>query len=143
MIQRGGGSGVLTVNDSVVEGGLAGTTVDSGSTIDGGGNTADDPGFAVRATGTWTVDGDYDSMTGQTLLTDTSATWNAGEMIGLLLNPNTNQRLQFYVVTNSATTATVWGDASLPGTNAAAYRFCDFHLKSPSIVPRASLFRFL
>ncbi len=125
-----GGAGVLTIGYSDVQGGIAATTADGGSTTDAGGNTNVNPLLASGVSGNWTGDGSYSAAAGQTTLTDSSAGLTPGALANKCLNPDTSQYLHYYVVTNSATTVTVWGDASSMGTNTAAYQVQDVHLKS-------------
>ncbi len=80
--------------------------------------------------GAWTADAVFDSGTYQTTLTDTSTNWPVNVLVDLFVNPKTDQYLQFYVVSNSANSITVWGDASALGTNTAPYAIWDYHLQS-------------
>jgi hypothetical protein len=103
-----------------------------GSATDGGGNLDTDPLFGVAVTGAWSAAGVYDPDNGRTLLADSSATWTPGALVGAFVNPKTNstERFQYLVITNTATSITVWGDASTLATSGAKYRINDFHEKS-------------
>ena len=79
---------------------------------------------------TWTHDAVYDSETFQSTLTDITAAvyWEPGQMTGKFLNPDTTQPLQFYIVDNTDTTITVWGDVSEIAQARDYYEIYDYHL---------------
>ncbi|MBU0641250.1 MAG: hypothetical protein KKB50_20520 [Planctomycetes bacterium] len=119
-----------------IEGGLP--TIDfscvqgwSGS-LGGTGNIGDDPLFAAAQGGMWTADATYDPTTYQTTFVDTIANWVDNEFTGLFLNPDTTQTLQSLVVSNTATTLTVWGDFAELGLAGNAYQINDYHLTALS-----------
>jgi hypothetical protein len=80
----------------------------------GEGNTSGNPQFkgSPFVTGSWSGDATFDAGTCQTTFQDTSASWQADSLVGLTINPDTGQTLQFFIVSNTATTIKVWGDAS-------------------------------
>lgn len=121
-----------TVSYCDINGGWNGSNVynDGGIMVNGGGNTATNPLFARGDTGIWETVSAYDPDTGQMTLTDTDATWTAGALVKCTVNPATNQWRQFIIVTNSATTVTIWGDATAFATNGAAYRIFNPRLQS-------------
>lgn len=108
-----------------------GTLYTNGATIvDGGGNLNTDPLFAAGTSGAWSADATYDADASQSTLTHSGAGWTVNEWADTFVNPQTDQHLQFYVVSNSTSTLTVWGDASALATNGAGYRIHDYHLQS-------------
>ena len=122
-------SGGQTISYTAIEGGVSGIV--SANMVDGGGNTTNNPQFAgVTAAGTWSSAGSYGPGAGQTVLTDTGSTWTEGALTGMTVNPDTGQYLHFLVSTNSATTITVWGNASSLAQGGTAYEIHDVHLKS-------------
>ncbi|HPA20083.1 MAG TPA: right-handed parallel beta-helix repeat-containing protein [Verrucomicrobiae bacterium] len=74
----------------------------------------------------------YDRDAWKSVLIDSSAMLVPGALCGLTINPNTNQWLQFCIVTNTATTITVWGDMSGVATAGCAYAVFDWHLARES-----------
>jgi hypothetical protein len=82
----------------------------------GGGenNISQNPLFTGQpmSTGNWTGDGTFDPVTCQTTLVKSNASWQADALIGLAINPDVAQPLQFIIASNSATTIKLWGDAS-------------------------------
>ena len=93
-------------------------------------NIALDPRFAKGPAGTWTAVGAYDPATGKTVLTDSTANWKPGEFAGVCLNPDNSQQLQTYIVTNTATTMTVYGDVGAFTAAGDEYQVWDYHLMS-------------
>ncbi len=112
-----------------IEGGLPGAKV-VGEVTNLGGNIDADPLFAPAVTGTWSANAVWDATTGQTVLTHDGAGWAPGRVIKLFLNPATTQVQQFVIATNSATTITIWGDASSIAALGDAYAIHDYHLRS-------------
>ncbi len=98
----------------------------------GTGNIADDPLFIGGDGGTWTGDGSFDGTTYQTTLTDAAAAWAVGELVGKLVNPDGAQPLQFVIAANTATTVTVWGDASSIAQSGDGYTVFDYHVQLTS-----------
>ena len=122
-----------TVSYTDIEGGTGAIyQVNSPTVAFGGGNINTNPAFGGGPTGTWTTGATYDAGAGQSLLIDAGAAWLTNELAGKSLNPQTNQTFQFYIISNAATSITVWGNAATLGTNGAAYRVHDYHLKSLS-----------
>jgi len=80
----------------------------------GEGNTSADPLFKGNPllTGSWTANATFDEGLCQTTLVNTSASWEPDTLVGLPINPDTDQTLQFLIVSNSETAIKVWGDAS-------------------------------
>lgn len=103
----------------------------NGATITyGAGNTNVNPLFAAGTNGAWTAAATYSSNASQSVLTHSGVGWTVNQWADCFVNPKTNQYRQFYVVSNDASTLTVWGDASALATNGAAYRIDDCHLQS-------------
>ena len=100
--------------------------------LGGVGNIGDDPLFVGGPSGVWTAEPIYDFNEGKTTAIDASASWQPNEWIGKLLNPNTSQYLQSYIVGNTATTITVLGDFSSLGVTGATYKINDYRLSSGS-----------
>jgi len=82
--------------------------------------------------GNWTADAIYNSATFQTTLTNSSAIWTPNEHAGRLLNPDTTHNKQFVIVSNTATTMTVWSDVTTITQNGDAYKIFDYHLQLAS-----------
>jgi len=98
--------GTLTIDYSDVQGGWTGSGSD---------NINQEPKFAIDNFGNdqyWTSAGSYNSSSFQTTLTDENANWVDHALTDMVINPDVAQTLQFVVVNNTATTITVWGDAS-------------------------------
>jgi len=118
------------------QGGLVYPAVsNAGALYDQGGNITGDPLFATNLySGTWKTDAVYSSNTMQTVLTDTGAAWPVNGLAGYVVNPHTgvrttgNNSRMFHIVTNNATSLTVWGNAAALGTNASSYAVNDYHL---------------
>ena len=97
-----------------------------------------DPGFDSGPSGTWTSAGAYDPNTLQVTFTDAGASWEVNELAGMLLNPDTSQPLQFYIVGNTENTITVWADWQTVDdgtswvTSGASYQVYDYRLASGS-----------
>jgi predicted outer membrane repeat protein len=128
------GNGTIQIVDSVLWGNSAGVTngeiheatPGSASVLysdvrggrSGAGNIDADPLFAGGPASTWTAGPAYDPAAGQTAFTDAANLWADSLLVGRLLNPNTNQTLQFVVASNRAGIVYVWGNATTnyPGT---------------------------
>ena len=99
-------------------------------------NISSDPSFAGYPfdAWTWTHDAVYDSETFQTILIDITAEpyWEPGELAGMFINPNDTQQLQFYIVDNTDTTVTVWGDVRDIAHSRDAYEIYDYRLQAGS-----------
>ena len=112
--------GNLVVGYSDVSGGWTGTS-----------NINSNPQFAAAPSGTWSAGAVFTVSTRKTVLTDISKSWTPGALVGQLVNPDTSQPRQYYIVTNSATALTVWGDASA-GLSGASYQVYDYRLAAGS-----------
>jgi len=82
--------------------------------------------------GIWTSDAIYNSATFQTTLTDSYATWTPDKHSGRLLNPDASQNRQFVIVSNTATTITVWGNVTTIAQIGDVYKIYDYHLQLAS-----------
>lgn len=74
----------------------------------------------------------YSSNTYQSVLSDSSTAFVPGALAGLTINPNTNQYLHFYIVTNTTSTITTWGDMTTVATAPSPYQVFDYHLAGDS-----------
>jgi hypothetical protein len=127
--QIAGNSGtVTTMTHTCVEDGFAGE-----------GNIDADPLFVAGSSGTWTAAAVYDADTGQTTFADSAAGLDPNELAGKFLRPNISldpsdprRVLQSLIVSNTATTVTVWGDFASIGANGANYLIYDYHLSPGS-----------
>ena len=81
---------------------------------------------------TWSATAIYNSATFQTTLTNSSTAWTIDEHAGRLLNPDTSQNKQFVIVSNTATTMTVWGDVTTIAQSGDTYKIFDYHLQLAS-----------
>ncbi len=102
--------------------------------LGGEGNTAEDPLFvgSPLSARQWTEDAVFNEETWQTTLSDTVASWQPDAFEGLLINPNTTQPLQFLIVSNTATTIKVWGDASEFASAGDTYEAYGYHVDPTS-----------
>jgi hypothetical protein len=104
----------------------------------GEGNIDEDPMFVGGGVGVWTAVGAFDADKYQVTFIDASASWQANELAGKLINPDTTQPLQFYIVSNTANTITAWADwQTIEGggswvTAGKQYQIYDYHLTSVS-----------
>jgi hypothetical protein len=73
-----------------------------------------------------------DEETRRTTLLDTGVSWQPGSLKGLSVNPDTSQLLHFVIASNTATSLTVWGDASDVVGAGAAYEIYDYRLHPTS-----------
>ncbi len=107
-------------------------------TIQGVGNIADDPQFVSGPIGNWSTDGVYGVQTLQITFTDAMANWTPDEHRGELIEPNTDDSsgvgLQLPIITNTATTLTVWADSATVYSGVSSitagmrYEIHDWHL---------------
>ena len=74
---------------------------------------------APAGTGPWSAVS-YDPDTWQSTLTDSGATWVAGELVGLFVQPDAADPRLYPIVDNTATSIVVWGDVAswIPGLGA-------------------------
>ncbi len=98
----------------------------------GPGNVGGDPLFRESAIGYWTETAVYDPNTFQTTFHDASAAWEVDEHLGKFLNPDASQYLQSFIVSNSATSITVWGDFAALGLAGKTYQIRDYHVQPGS-----------
>lgn len=97
------------------------------------GNLREDPVWVSGLpTATWTAGGVYNRLTGLTTLTRTGGGWAADELAGALVNPDTTQRRQFYIVANTPSTMSVWGDCQSMATIGKTFQVYDYNLSSNS-----------
>ena len=128
---RDGDNAILILDDSTVD--ITYSNVEGGWA--GVGNMDEDPQFVGAVhTGAWTSNAVYLEEDYQSRLTDNTASWPAGGLAGMLINPVTEQSRQFFIVDNTETTITVWGDVT-PVANGDTYQVFDYHLSfgSPAI----------
>jgi len=125
-----------TIAYTAVGGGFSGIGGDTAMT-DGGGLLGGDPLFALNVdTNTWTANGQYDTITGQTTLTRALAGWTANAFKGMAVHPDVNEGttslkyLQYLVASNDTDTIWAWGDCSALAVNGDTYAINDFHVKS-------------
>ena len=96
-------------------------------------NLDGDPLFVgdTYAESTWTAVSAYDPLTYQTTLTDTGASYTPDSLVGCFINPNTDiDNLQWYIVSNTANTITVWGEVDSVMEMGRPYRIFDYHLQN-------------
>lgn len=107
------------------------TLVDNGPYADAADNVDWNPGFKPAPTGTASGIA-YNSAKFQSVLTDSAALFVPNALAGLTVNPNTNQWLHFYIITNTTTTITTWGDMTSAATAPCSYQVFDYHLAGDS-----------
>jgi hypothetical protein len=113
----------VDVNYSDVKGGWSG----------GVGNINEDPCFFdVEQSGSWSANASYDNSTFQSTLTDSGASWAVNELAGRFVNPDTNQALQFFIVSNGVNTIKVWSDVTDIAGEGDSYYIYDYHLTADS-----------
>ena len=91
---------------------------------------------AAAVTGAWSAPAPtYDGVTNRTTLTDDTAPFTPGALVGEIINPNTGQYLQAVVVANTASTVEVVGDFSSLVSVGSAYVVADYRLQwaSPAV----------
>ena len=110
---------------------LTATFCDIQGGYDGVSNLGSDPLFTNAPAGVWTAVGTFNAATRQTTLTISSAKWTPNAYAGLTVNPDIRQSLQYYIVTNTATSVTVWGDAVAAGAAVGAlFQIYDYRLQA-------------
>jgi hypothetical protein len=127
------------VTGSVVVGGCYGDVAASHSYVEGGypgeGNISTDPMFVgyPGTTGAWS-DLYFDEAIFQTEMTDDTASWEPGALVGLLLNLN-EIGLWTVIADNSDTVIWVWGNLTWHAVAGDSYEIIDLHLQpgSPAI----------
>jgi len=98
------------------------------------GNLAGDPKFVMDTpgvTGTWTAAASFDGVSNRTTFTDSAAAFSPGALVGRLVNPDTSQRRQALIVSNTATQVVVWGNHPYAGSGD-TFRFVDYRLGAGS-----------
>ncbi len=90
--------------------------------------------FLPGLSGTWTGVGAYDSVSNTTILTDNSLSLTVDALAGKIINTSSLQRIQAYIVSNTADTITVVGDVTSYTAVADAYFIVDYHIDSNSDV---------
>ncbi len=74
----------------------------------------------------------YTPATGQSTLSVVGVPWAAGAFVNRSVNPNLTQPLQFWIVTNTVNTLTVWGDAQAVASAGQSLRVYDYRLQGTS-----------
>jgi len=95
-------------------------------------NLTGNPLFEMGAIGTWTQSPVYDGETNRTTLTDGTASFASGSLVGRLVNADTGQSMQALITANTATTMEVWGNITSYAGSGDAYRLIDYHLQGES-----------
>lgn len=130
---RDGDDAILILDESTVE--ITHSDVEGG--WPGVGNIDEDPQFVGAVhTGTWTSNAVYLEEDYQSRLTDNTASWPTGALAGMLLNPAIAQSRQFFIVDNTETTITVWGDVT-PVSSGDSFEVFDYHLSFGSLAINA------
>jgi hypothetical protein len=101
----------------------------------GEGNIDKDPCFysVEDSSGSWTENATYDSSSFQSTLTDENADWAVNELAGRFVNPDTNQALQFFIVSNDVNTINVLGNVESIAGEGDPYQIYDYHLTVDSV----------
>ncbi|MCX7045267.1 MAG: choice-of-anchor D domain-containing protein [Candidatus Sumerlaeota bacterium] len=94
-------------------------------------NVGGDISFIMGASSSWT-NSTYDSGTGRTTLSDSTNPFTAGALAGKMIVGNTANRKQYYIISNTANSIEVFGDASAAVPTASVYRLADYHLQNGS-----------
>jgi predicted outer membrane repeat protein len=95
-------------------------------------NISGDPRFISTTSGTWTAPPVYDPDSQTTVLTDASASFVENALRGSLINADTSQKLQAYIIANTSTTITVVGNHTSYAENLDTYHLLDYHLQDGS-----------
>ena len=100
----------------------------------GEGNINFEPQFVGNPydTGTWSNEIIFDTATYQSVLTDTTASWGMNELAGMFINPDTSVIFQCYIVSNTDSAITVWGDLSSDTLIGKTYVIYNYHLQESS-----------
>jgi hypothetical protein len=113
--------GVVSVSYSDVSGGFAGAS-----------NFNLDPQYATAISATWSSVQSYQGAKRQTTLNRSGAGWAANQWAGMVLNPDTNQWRRFAIVSNTSTSLTVWGNASLVASAGEPFLIAGFDIGASS-----------
>jgi len=95
-------------------------------------NFSGDPSFIHGDVGEWTSAPVYDEATGMSTLTDTTASFVPGALVGQLVNPATSQLGQALIAANTATTLVVFSDVGSFVSAGDPYQIMDYHLLDAS-----------
>jgi len=95
-------------------------------------NFSGDPSFIHGDVGEWTSAPIYDEETGMSTLTNTTAAFVPGALVGQLVNPATSQLGQSLIAANTATTLVVFGDVGSFVSAGDPYQIMDYHLLDAS-----------
>ena len=96
--------------------------------MDGVGIITANPRFMDAQAGIWTAAGTYEAGEGKTVLRDADRVWNAGELAGKVLQPDTNRVEKYLVFTNDLQTVVVWGNLGASTLQGQPYRLLDYSL---------------
>lgn len=91
-------------------------------------NISGDPRFRAGESGTWTEAPQWDEARNRTTLFDASASFTPGALSGRIINPNTQDRFEAYITSNTATSVTVVGDLSESVMGDSSYRMIHYQL---------------
>lgn len=96
------------------------------------GNLVGNPGFTSEITGDWeSVVHDSDSF--MTTCTDSGAAWVPGELTGMFLQPDTDDKNLFLIIDNTDQTISVWGNAGVVAESGDDYTIHDYGISSGSV----------
>jgi len=132
---RGGfqGEPIVAVDYCNFAGGIAGNYVAQDVLDMGGGrNTEEASLFVGGSGGSFTAPTSYDAGTHRSRLTDANAVWAPGALVGKFVNVSGTVTNPCVVLSNDASTVTVWGDMTAAAAPGMAYELLDFHLQSAS-----------
>lgn len=92
-------------------------------------NVDGNPQFRPAPGGNWTAAASYDSGSNTTTLANAAASWVPDVLAGRLINADTSQRFEAFIVSNTATTIAVAGDVTdiVTGGNE-TYTLVDYHV---------------
>ncbi len=96
--------------------------------LGGDGNFGQDPLFAPGESGTWTGLPLIDAERSMTVLFDDEAGWSPGQLAGRIIQPSVDDLRRTLVLSNSASSLTVWGDFSAAGMPGNGYQSLDFRV---------------
>ncbi len=86
---------------------------------------------AFGITGTWTSVS-YNAGTGRTTFTDSTASWAPNEFQYMMMNPETSQRIEVFIESNTATEIVVVNDATVLASASDTYKIIDYRLEATS-----------
>ncbi len=96
------------------------------------------PEFMASIVGAWTEAPTYDAVSNLTTLTSAGAGFTPGALVGRLINPDTSQTRQAFIVDNTGDAIRVPGDITMASgrfgyvDNDAAFAILDYHLAGSS-----------